>query len=364
MMDAVFYDGVSARRRDVILKITASSLDIHEGGEWIASWPLGDIRQKDAPDGLLRLTREGGPDLARLDVTDPADQELIRQRCHRLDTREQRERTGRIVFWSAATAVSVILSVLFLIPLLAEKLAPLIPVAYEQHIGKAVDNQLRVLFRGNACEAPKGAAALRLLVDRLRTARGLDDPLDVAVLDTKVPNAFALPGGRIYVFSALLDKSESVDEIAGVLAHEIGHVAHRDSLRKMIQSGGTSYLFGLLFGDVTGGGAIVFASRYLLDSAYSREAEAAADDFAGRTMISLGRPASPLALLLKRIEAGEDEDKEAKGGNERGIPAFLSTHPITDQRLKTLEKLMPSQPGEPLLSQEEWRALKEICKTS
>jgi Zn-dependent protease with chaperone function len=178
-----------------------------------------------------------------------------------------------------------------------------------------------------------------------------------------VPNAIALPGGRIYIFKALLDKSEAVDEVAGVLAHEIGHVAGRDGLRKMIQSGGTSYLFGLLFGDVVGGGAIVFASRYLLESAYSREAEASADDFAGRAMIALGRPAAPMALLLKRIEADEDGDGDKRDGNERGIPAFLLTHPITDQRLKALEKPVPSQVGEPLLGQEEWRALKEICKT-
>jgi hypothetical protein len=44
--------------------------------------------------------------------------------------------------------------------------------------------------------------------------------------------------------------------------------------------------------------------------------------------------------------------------------AFLSTHPVTDQRLKALEKQVPSHHGDPLLAQEEWRALKEICKTT
>jgi len=362
-MDAVFYDGANARRRAVTLKVSASSLDIHEGGEWIASWPVGDVRRKDAPDGTLRLTREGGPDLARLDVTDPSAQALVRQHCRRLDNREDRERTGRIVFWSAASAVSIILCVVFLIPILAETLVPLIPVSYEQRIGRAVDNQLRVLLRDKVCEAPEGSAALRRLTERLGQAKGLGAVLDVAVLDSSIPNAIALPGGRIYIFRALLDEAQSTDEIAGVLAHEIGHVAGRDGLRVMIQSGGTSYLFGLLFGDVTGGGAIVFASRYLIDTAYSRETEAAADDFAGSTMVSLGRPAYPMALLLKRIEGNEDGDGKAGNGNERRIPAFLSSHPVTSQRLKALEKQVPSQPGEPLLTQQEWRALKEICKT-
>ncbi len=359
MPDAVFYDGASARRRAVTLNVTASSLDLHEGGEWIASWPAGEVRRKDAPDGVLRLAREGGPDLARLDVTDPADQVAVRLHCHRLEGREERERTGPIVFWSAATAISIILCVFYLIPLLAESLTPLIPVSVEQRIGKAVDNQLRALVRDDLCEAPEGTAALRKLTERLAVAKGVEAPLDVAVLDSDIPNAVALPGGRIYIFNGLLEEAETTDEMAGVLAHEIGHVVGRDGLRTMIQSGGTSYLFGLLFGDVTGGGAIVFASSYLIDSAYSREVEAAADDFAGRTMVSLGRPAYPMALLLKRIEADEDEDD----GNETGIPAFLLSHPVTEQRLKALEKQVPSQPGEPLLNQEEWRALKEICKT-
>ncbi|KLK93167.1 hypothetical protein AA309_10250 [Microvirga vignae] len=71
-----------------------------------------------------------------------------------------------------------------------------------------------------------------------------------------------------------------------------------------------------------------------------------------------------MALLLKRIEADEDDEEDKGEGNERSIPAFLSTHPITDHRLKALEKQVPSRPGEPLLSQGQWRALKEICKTS
>ncbi len=359
-MDAVFYDGESARRRTVSLKVTASSLDIHEGGEWIASWPMGAVRRKDAPEGMLRLTCDGGPSLARLDVTDPADRAAIRTHCLRLDSGESKERTGRILFWSLAATASIILCVVFLIPIFAEKLTPLIPPSIEKRFGTAVDNQVKALLGDKVCDGKPGVAALRTLTDRLTKAKGIELDLDIAVLESKIPNAIALPGGKIYVFQALLDKAESADELAGVLAHEIGHVANRDGLRKMIQSGGTSYLLGLLLGDVTGGGAIVLASEYLINSAHSRDAETAADDFAGQTMIVLGRPAHPMAQLLKRIE-GEEDDED---GNERKLPAFLSTHPVTDQRLKALEKLVPSKPGEPLLTQGEWRALKEICKPS
>lgn len=353
MADAVFYDGESARRQAVSIRVTASSLDIYEGDEWIASWPVGAVRRRDAPDNILRLSVDGGPPLSRLDIADGRIQADVRQHCPHLNAAHRKERTGAIILWSALTAISITLCVLFLLPILAERLTPLIPMSIEKRLGGAVDNQVRLVFSGKVCSQPGGVTALAALTSRLKTIGNLHADIDVAVLDSAVPNAVALPGGRIYLFKALLDRAESVDELAGVLAHEMGHVAHRDGLRKLIQAGGTSYLFGLLFGDVTGGGAIVLVSRYLVDSAYSREAEAAADDFAGNIMAALGRPAHPMAQLLKRIE-----------GNESKVPAFLSTHPVTEQRLKALEKQVPSQPGAPLLAEEEWRALKEICKTS
>jgi Zn-dependent protease with chaperone function len=361
MADAVFYDGESARRRTVSLNVTASSLDLHEGSERIASWPVGEVRRRDAPEGILRLTREGEHSLARLEIADAETQDAVRLHCRNLDDTVHRERTGRILFWSAAATLSILLCVFLLLPILAERLTPLIPHSYERRLGTAVDNQVRAIFRGKVCGKAEGVAALRTLVSRLQGDGGLQTEVDVAVLDSRLPNAAALPGGRIYLFKALLDEAKSVDEIAGVLAHEIGHVAHRDGLRKLIQAGGTSYLLGLLLGDVTGGGAIVVASRYLVDSAYSREAEAAADDFAGRSMVALGRPAYPMAVLLKRVE---DRDKDEDGGNDFEVPAFLSTHPVTDQRLKALEKHVPPRQGEPILDQEQWRALKEICKTA
>ena len=86
-------------------------------------------------------------------------------------------------------------------------------------------------------------------------------PLRPAVLRVRVPNAVALPGGRIYVFQGLIDKAESPDELAGVIGHEIGHVAHRDGTRAVLQSAGLSFLLGMLLGDFVGGGAVVIAAH-------------------------------------------------------------------------------------------------------
>jgi Zn-dependent protease with chaperone function len=138
-----------------------------------------------------------------------------------------------------------------------------------------------------------------------------------------------------------------------VLAHELGHVSHRDNTRNMIYSGGTSFLIGLLFGDVTGSGALIFASRSLFTASYSREAEQNADNFSIEVMHQLGRPTKPMGDLIFRVTGNQ-------GDNTLSI---LANHPLTEDRLKHLSDENRPASGPPLLSEPEWTALKAICKS-
>ena len=179
----------------------------------------------------------------------------------------------------------------------------------------------------------------------------MDTSIQTAVLATPIPNAFALPGGKVYLFSGLLAKADNADEIAGVLAHELGHLKHRDNTRNLIYNGGTSFLIGLLFGDVTGSGALIFASRSLVTASYSREAEQNADTFSIDVMHRLGRSPKPMGELLFRV-TGKQVDKTL---------SILSNHPLTEDRLKRMSDEDRPPTGPPLLTAEEWTALKAIC---
>ena len=79
------------------------------------------------------------------------------------------------------------------------------------------------------------------------------------------PNAITLPGGHIYVFEGLIEKADDVDEVAGVIAHELGHAANRDGIRTLLQAAGLSLVFGSLLGDFVGGGAVVFAAEIAVE---------------------------------------------------------------------------------------------------
>lgn len=346
---AVFFDGRSNRKRTVTLRF-ADGLDILEPGIIVDHWPYDQLRRADGPPQTMRLSCTAALPLARLEVTDPATQGFIAAYCHSLDVGASTPaQTRRIVGWSLAAICSILLLASFGIPLAADRIAPMVPFAIEQRIGAAVDKQAQEIFEGKACKGAEGQAAFTKLVDKLKTAGGLEMPLQAHVISSKTPNAYALPGGRVYLLEGLLKKAESPDEIAGVLAHELGHVQHRDSLRRIIQTGGTSFLVGLLFGDVTGAGAVVFAGRSLFDASYSRDQESAADAFAGDVMHRLGRSPKPMGELLVRV-TGSEEDM-----------TLLSSHPLSKDRLALMSKETSAPAGAELLSAAEWKALKNIC---
>jgi Zn-dependent protease with chaperone function len=354
----IFFDGVSSRRRRVMLTL-GDALEIAELSDvqaesTVTRWAYADIRRADSPAGILRLTSTSAPPLARLEIRDVALAAEIVARCLRLDEHQTTRRgVAKIVGWSVAAAVSIVCVVLFGVPLAADRLAPLVPKPIERRIGDASEVQVKTIFGRSTCSDPAGQAAFSKLVNRLRDAAGLDDDsMTAGVLPSFVPNAFALPGGKVYVLKALIDKAESPDELAGILAHELGHLKHHDNMRGLIYNGGTSFLIGLLFGDVTGSSAVIFASRSVVEASYSREAETNADTFAIDIMHALGRSPKPAAELMFRITGKE-------GGS--GFANILASHPLTEDRLARMTKEDRPASGPPLLTNTEWQALKEIC---
>jgi Zn-dependent protease with chaperone function len=211
--------------------------------------------------------------------------------------------------------------------------------------------QVKSVFSAQACNDVAGQAAFSKLVNALRQSAGLDTSVQAVVLATDVPNAFALPGGKVYLFNGLLVKAQGPDEIAGVLAHELGHLKHRDNTRLLIYNGGTSFLIGLLFGDVTGSGAAIFAARSLVTSSYSRDAETNADSFSIDVMHALGRPTRPMGDLMFRVTGKQ---------NDNGL-SILASHPLTEDRLKRMSDEDRPASGPPLLTTTEWASLKSIC---
>jgi predicted Zn-dependent protease len=269
----------------------------------------------------------------------------------------------RIVLWSLAAAASLVLVAVVGLPLIAARATTLVSYGVERKLGRAVDAQVHAALDSrhlgaafdcvqDDAESP-ARAAFRKLMDQLEHAAALPHQFDAVVVRRGEPNAIALPGGRIYVFQGLIAQAESVDEVAGVISHEIGHIAHRDGTRSIIEGAGLSVLFGMLLGDFVGGGAVVISATTILKTSYSRHAEAAADAYGVWLMTKAGGDPRALGRILLRI-----------AGTTHPGPKILIDHPETRDRVAAIDALAPPAPPaprRPLLDGGEWAALRSIC---
>lgn len=160
------------------------------------------------------------------------------------------------------------------------------------------------------------------------------------VVDEPQPNAFAIPGGYIFVFTGLLSKLSTEDELAGVLAHELGHVTrdHFFQDRKQILALNLATLAALL---LSGGhpAALAFplGASYHLQLAYSREHESEADASAVAYLRQAGYDPSALARFFRALEVYERF-------NPPMVPAYFTTHPGVAERLRIVETMASAAP--------------------
>lgn len=141
-------------------------------------------------------------------------------------------------------------------------------------------------------------------------------------------NAFALPSGIIVVTDELVELSDNDDEVVAVLAHEIGHLEYRHSVRMVLQDSAIAVLVSTITGDPFSTSSLVVALPTILANAnYSRDFEREADDYTYQYMTENNMDLTSFATILQKITE-QDEDTES------GIADYISSHPATGERTK------------------------------
>ena len=158
------------------------------------------------------------------------------------------------------------------------------------------------------------------------------------VIEDDSLNAFAVPGGSIYLHTGMITRCEDVSELAGVMAHEIGHVTGRhiaDNYRRRQNVGTAAQLIGLVIGYLTGSGLAQDAGGYAAQMAslaylnsFTRDAERDADARAVTTLVRAGYDPEGVIRVFRTLQA------EYGGGG----PGFLSDHPTNDERISNAQK--------------------------
>jgi len=212
----------------------------------------------------------------------------------------------------------------------------------EAQIGKDAHPKILKAY-GGIYEDEKLGAYIAGVTMRIARASDLPDiPYTVSVLDSPVVNAFALPGGYVYVTRGLLALANSEAEVAGVLGHEIGHVAARHSAQRHSAAVG-SQILGAVLGAVTGSSAAsqVFGmgAQGVLAS-YSRDQEFEADSLGVRYLTRAGYDPDAQAAFLDHLAAETalqakltNQDYDAAAAN------WLASHPATAERVARAHSL-------------------------
>ncbi|PID36377.1 MAG: peptidase M48 Ste24p [Rhodobacterales bacterium] len=360
-----FLDGVRAILTRVQLELLPDRLRITGYGRRPLDWPLVDLRalpdHADPAEMVLRLAGHGEE---RLLLRDAAMIEHLKGFAPNLSRRPPVENKGKILAWATGALASVALIIFVLVPIMAAQLARLLPPEGERALGETVFEQIRSAMGEDfdqpvgLCTAPEGLAALEKMEARLNVEADLPYPVRVSVLDHELENAFALPGGQVVLFRGLIEAAQNPDEVAAVLAHEIGHVVYRDPTRDALRYAGSFGVLGLLFGDFAGGTVMLMLANQMVDASYSQAAETRADEYAHGKLSEAGLPPAAIGTFFERLRA--------EYGDLDGFAAHLASHPSMTARIEAslaaqAEAEAAGKLTEPALSAAEWQALRAIC---
>ena len=330
---AIFFDGKSSINQSVELKIKEQSEEFHFRleDETLIAWHLDDIRYEKY--GSYLEIKNANNQMAFLQVTDTAFIEqflFYLKRKSKMKTYDKLLSLGlkKHLVIAAALLSFLVIGYIFITPIAAEKAVVLIPESFDEYL----TSSFMLDFMTKNAENAEKSEILNEFAENLELNN--THTLTFTVVESNTVNAFALPDGNIVLYTGLLDKMESYEELAGLIGHEVMHVNQRHSM-KMLCKNLAGYIFiSVIFSDVNGIMAIIADNAHNLNTlSYSREYEREADQ--GGTALMIQNNIDPRGML-KLFERLQDEEYFA-------VPEFLSSHPITKDRIQYIEKYIQQE---------------------
>jgi Zn-dependent protease with chaperone function len=236
------------------------------------------------------------------------------------------------------------------IPFLSRYVAQLVPYEQEQKLSEHL--KLSDLGDIEVCKPEKESqAAFAKLMKRLYPLNKDDIPgfVKVEIVKYPVSNALTFPGGRIVIFDDVIVNAKSPEELAGVIAHEIGHAKKRHIMQKIVSTLGMAAVFQFIGGDFSSALALDPSTVLSIGTlAFDRGMETEADQFAYERLVQSKINPHDVAGFFERLSMNADKY------------ALLSSHPGDESRIK-LFRTKNDVKALPILTKKEWQALKEYC---
>ncbi|MDE0848376.1 MAG: M48 family metalloprotease [Nitrospinaceae bacterium] len=361
------FDGRSSQKHLVDVELTPQEIILKAPGDKPIRWAYPQLRwAADTSPFHIEHCAEGDEGLETLVVDDPDFYRSVLEIAPKSFSSRENESKFNWKLYAVGILVLIFSAYVFIktVPsFLADQMVEKIPIEWEVTVGQSILKMLPVAQKPD----PEVIKVLQDTVDFLKQSLpGNPYDLKVYILPVEQVNALALPGGPIVIFEGLIDKAESPEELAGVLAHEIQHILLRHSTRGILRNLAKSMLVTLFLGDVNSVmEGIVQLAGQLETLGLSREMEAEADQKGMELILAANiDPHGMIRIFKKLMQEDFSQKKLPKGkpvSEENDLSSYFSTHPSSQNRLARLEKQMRSHENRiwtPLFPNLDWNEIK------
>jgi len=350
-----FYDGKTADPYNLDLEISQEKLiGSTSSGNKLIEWDLSTIRVLREPEGnrqaVVTTTKDN---TARLYITQSVFQK-INFKFHR-KVRPLfiiHNSLKSIIFWFIA-AIIMLFCIFQFLPKFSPYIVQNLPQKWEESLGEYTFNLL--VEKKKICSSEHGIKSLEKIALILNTEKYNTSQITIRVVQDSTINAFAAPGGKIIIYSGLIEGAKNPAEIAGVLAHEMGHALKKHPTENLIRNLGFTLITKLMFVNIDNIKNMSAVGQILVELNYSRKAEQEADQIALQILEEKNIDPNGFKDFFKR------QQKENLDTNF-DILTYLSTHPKISERINAIKITRTSKKYKQLLSEKEWKMLKEICR--
>lgn len=292
---------------------------------------IAGFEEKPGGAEIQYFNSEGQTD--RLIITDPlAIEELKKRLSHNRFIGKPHQRILGKTGTKVLTVLGIVIGILciayfWFVPWLGERVAMNFSKDYEINMGNQMYEALAAAYKVDDRKTE--------MVNRFYKQLGyiVDYPIEITVVESGEVNAFAVPGGHIVVYDAILEKMKTPEELAALLGHEASHVALRHSLRNMFRALARKMFLALVLGSDVG------ILNVMIDNAddlkgleYSRALETEADNNGLQLMAKSGIDPEGMVRLMELLE---------KESGSHQPSSLLNTHPETVDRIKNIRKQLP-----------------------
>jgi len=256
-----------------------------------------------------------------------ADNSSVRDQLGQVAGRRELSRRLVITGWVLGACVAMAWLGSVATSVMVRSLVARIPPEMEQKLGDALVEELQVELA--FVDDTNRVAQLAALAEPLtKAASGGKTEFKFHLLEDDDPNAFALPGGHVFVNTGLLKLADRPEQVLGTIAHEVAHVTEKHGFRKAISAAGPILIFRIFLG----GGVLAGGSDLLVRQSFSQEYEMEADDAGWRLLVAANVDPRGLTEILRKFEGYEANRKHVAV-----MPRAFSSHPALEKRIARLE---------------------------